>query len=176
MKHNKPLLLALALLLGLAVLVGLAAPPASALEKPGKPLPALTLPDVAGQPQDLRALAKDKVALVVYWSVTCPHCQQEMPHLLALSKRLEGNPFVLILINTDGQAMAKVVEAYAREQRLPGPLLMDIGPKDTLPFAEDFDIVATPGVLVFDRAGKLAHAQELMVDMDKLQKAIEAAF
>ncbi len=166
-----PMLLALAMALAL-----LAAAPALALEKPGKPLPAMTLPDTAGQSHDLQALAKDKVAMVVYWSVTCPHCQQEMPTLLSLARRLEGNPFVLILINTDGQAMAKVVQAYALENHLPGPLLMDIGPKDSLPFADAFDIVATPGVLVFDRAGKLVQAQELAVDMDKLQKAIESAF
>lgn len=168
-----PMLLILALALGLFTL---AAQPAPALVKPGKALPAMTLPDAAAQSHDLAALTKDKVALVVYWSVTCPHCQREMPGLLALAKRLEGNPFVLVLINTDGQAMAKVVQGYAAEHRLPPPHIMDIGPGDSLPFADAFDIVATPGVLVFDRAGKLAHAQELTVDMDKLQKAIESAF
>lgn len=159
-----------------AALALLAAAPALSLEKPGKPLPALTLPDASGQSRDLPAMVKDKVALVVYWSVTCPHCQREMPHLLQLAKRLEGNPFVLILINTDGQTMAKVVEAYAQEHHLPRPLLMDVGPKDSLPFADAFDIVATPGVLVFDRTGKLVQAQELSVDMNKLQKAIDSAF
>lgn len=168
-----PMLLIFALVLGLLVL---AAQPALALVKPGKPLPALTLPDAAGQNHDLTALTKDKVALVVYWSVTCPHCQREMPHILALAKRLEGNPFVLVLINTDGQAMAKVVQGYAAEHRLPPPHILDVGPGDSLPFADAFDIVATPGVLVFDRAGKLVQAQELTVDMDKLQKAIESSF
>jgi thiol-disulfide isomerase/thioredoxin len=171
--QRKPLFIALAVLLGL---LAWTAPPALALEKPGKQLPNLTLPDAAGQPHDLQALTRDKVTMVVYWSVTCPHCQREMPSLLALAKRLEGNPFVMLLINTDGQAMSKVVQAYAAEHRLPGPLLMDLGPKDSLPFADAFDIVATPGVLVFDRAGKLVNAQELTVDMDKLQKAIEQSF
>ncbi|MBI4798725.1 MAG: TlpA family protein disulfide reductase [Desulfarculus sp.] len=169
----KRAILLLALVLGLLTL---AAQPALALVKPGKPLPALTLPDAAGQNHDLLALTKDKVALMVYWSVTCPHCQREMPHILSLAKRLEGNPFVLVLINTDGQAMAKVVQGYAAEHRLPPPHIMDVGANDSLPFADAFDIVATPGVLVFDRAGKLAHAQELTVDMDKLQKAIESSF
>jgi len=168
-----PIYLVIALALGL---LALGSTTGQALVKPGNPLPALTLPDAAGGPHDLKAMTEGKVALVVYWSVTCPHCQREMPHLLAMAKRLEGNPFVLLLINTDGQAMAKVVEGYAAEHRLPGPLLMDLGPQDSLPFADAFDILATPGVLVFDRGGKLAYAQELTVDMDKLQKAIETAF
>ncbi|CAO0823526.1 TlpA family protein disulfide reductase [Desulfarculales bacterium] len=159
-----------------AALTLLTASPSLALEKPGKMLPPMSLPDVDGLTHDLQALTKDKTTLAVYWSVTCPHCQREMPHLLSLAKRLEGNPFVLLLINTDGQTMAKVVEAYAQGHRLPGLLLMDIGPKDSLPFADAFDIVATPGVLVFDRTGKLVQAQELSLDMGKLQKGIESAF
>ncbi len=168
--------LLLALLSCLLALLALAAPDALALAKPGQPMPAMKLPDANGQIHDLQAMTQGKVALVVYWSVSCPHCQREMPHLLALAKRLEGNPFTMLLINTDGQAMGPAVAAYAVEHRLPGPLLMDVGPGDSVPFAEFFDIIATPGVLVFDRAGKLALAQELAVDLDGVRRAIEAAF
>lgn len=149
---------------------------AQALVAPGLVMPAMSLPDTKGGQHDLAQMVKGKVALMVYWSVSCPHCREEMPHLMALAKRFAGNPFVLVLVNTDGLAMSPAVEAYAAEQRLPGPLLMDAGPKDTLPFAELFDIVATPGVLVLDRSGKLTLSQELRVDMDKVGKAIEAGF
>ncbi len=150
--------------------------PALALVKPGLALPPLALPDLDGSPKDLKALTKGKVALIVYWSVSCPHCQKEMPHLLALAKRLEGNPFTMILINTDGQAMAPVVRSYAAEHKLPGPLLMDVGPQDSVPFADAYDIIATPGILVLDREGRLVFIQELTVDFNALQQAIDKAF
>jgi thiol-disulfide isomerase/thioredoxin len=161
-----------------ALLLAALMPPAAAqaLVKPGKAMPPMSLPDVAGQNHDLKAAIKDKVALVVYWSVSCPHCQKEMPQLLALAKRLEGNPFTLLLINTDGQAMAPVVQAYAAEHKLPAPHIMDVGPQDSVPFADAFDIIATPGVLVFDRGGRLTFISELSVDHQALQQAIDKAF
>lgn len=162
--------------LALACLLALGAQPAQALVAPGKPMPAMVLPDTTGQSHNLAEMIKDKVAMVVYWSVSCPHCQQQMPSLLAVARRLEGNPFVLVLINTDGQAMAKAVEGYANEHRMPAPIIMDVGPKDSVPFADFFDIVATPGVLVFDRQGRLVQAQELEIDLNRLQKALEAGF
>lgn len=164
---------ALALLL-LALLLPVSG--AQALVKPGKAMPPMSLPDAAGQTHDLKARVKDKVALVIYWSVSCPHCQKEMPQLLALAKRLEGNPFTLLLINTDGLAMAPVVQAYAAEHKLPAPHIMDAGPQDSVPFADAFDIIATPGVLVFDRGGRLAYISELAVDYQALQQAIDKAF
>lgn len=170
----KSLRLSVIALLALALLLPAAA--AQALVKPGKAMPPMTLPDATGASHDLKASIKDKVALVVYWSVSCPHCQKELPQLLALAKRLEGNPFTLVLINTDGQAMAPVVQAYAAEHKLPGPLVMDVGPQDSVPFADAFDIIATPGVLVFDRGGRLVYITELTVDYQALQQAIDKAF
>lgn len=168
--------LTLALCLSLTLAGLLPASPAAALSKPGAMLPALTLPDAQGQTVNLGELSKDKVTLLVYWSISCPHCREQLPKLQALAKRFQGNPFLFLLVNTDGQAMASAVTAYAADHRLPGPLVMDVGPKDTLPVADFFDIVATPGVLVFDKTGKLVFAQELQVDMDQVSQAIEKSF
>lgn len=165
----------LSALLGCLLLLA-ASPLAQALTPLGLAMPAMSLPDTKGKQHDLAQMVKGKVALMVYWSVSCPHCRDEMPHLLVMAKRFAGNPFVLVLVNTDGLAMSPAVEAYAAEHRLPGPLLMDAGPKDTLPFAELFDIVATPGVLVLNSQGKLTLAQEMKVNLEQVGKAIEQGF
>ncbi len=174
-RHQGKLAWTTTLALALALL-SFPAPPAGALTKPGPAMPNLSLPDTNGQSYDLPEMIKGKVALVVYWSISCPHCRAQMPQLQVMAKRFEGNPFQFILINTDGQAMSQAVAAYSAEHSLPGPWLIDVGPKDTLPFADFFDIVATPGVLVFDKTGKLIQAQELQIDMGRVSQAIEGAF
>jgi cytochrome c biogenesis protein CcmG, thiol:disulfide interchange protein DsbE len=168
--------LTLAMSLALTLAVFIAPAPVSALSKPGAMMPPLTLPDAQGQSISLPELTQGKVTLLVYWSISCPHCREQMPKLQALAKRFQGNPFLFLLVNTDGQAMASAVSAYAAEHRLPGPIVLDVGPKDTLPLADFFDIVATPGVLVFDKTGKLVMAQELQVNMDQVSQAIESSF
>ncbi|MCF8034529.1 MAG: TlpA family protein disulfide reductase [Desulfarculaceae bacterium] len=161
----------------LALLVSLlAAAPAAALVGPGQPLVEVTLPDTDGKDHRLADLVKDKVALIVYWSVTCPHCRIDMPKLLSLGRSFQGNPFVLLTVNTDGKAMTPAVKAYAAQSGLPQPWLMDLGPKDSLPLADAYDLIATPAVLVLDKHGKLLLAQELKPDLAQIKKAIRSGF
>ncbi len=162
----------LLLALALAAPAALLATPAAALVKTGTMLPDLTLPGADGQDHRLREMARGKVALVVYWSISCPHCRAEMPHLAKLAQNLTGNPFVLLSINGDGLAMAPAAQTMADDHKLPGPVLVDHGPGDSQPAGDALDVVATPSVLVFDKSGKLVHSQETKVDIDKLGKAI----
>ncbi len=163
------------IILGLALIL-LSAVPAFALVGPGQPLADITLPDTAGKEHRLADLVKDKVALIVYWSVTCAHCRVDMPKLLALGRSYQGNPFVLLTVNTDGKAMTPAVKAYAAQGGLPRPWLMDLGPNDSLPLADAYDLIATPAVLVLDKSGKLVLAQELKPNLDEVKKAIRRAF
>ena len=156
----------------LALALALAAGSAWALVGPGKVLPDISLPDDKGKMHSLPEMVKGKAALIVYWSVSCSRCRRDIPQVLSLARRLEGNPFVVLFVNTDGKAMTPAVRAYAKQEGLTGPVLMDIGPDDTLPLADAYDIIATPGLLVLDSSGKLVLAQELDPDMEKIKRAI----
>lgn len=149
---------------------------AGALAKPGTELPDISLPDPAGNPHALKDLTKGKVAVLVYWSLTCPHCRQEMPDLIKLSRQLDGNPFVMLMINDDGPAMAPAAAAYAKDLGLPEPTLLDQGEGDGSPLGQALDIVGTPTVLVFTPGGKLVHSQEATLDLAKLKSAVQNAF
>ena len=149
---------------------------AHALIKPGATLPPLKLPDAQGATVDLAALTKGKVAILVYWSVSCPHCRRDMPQLIELNQQMSGNPFVMLMINNDGPAMAQAAVNYAKQYQLPGPVIIDSGPGDSMPLGEAWDVVATPTVLVLDPKGKLVHAQEVQVDMNQIKNALDKAF
>jgi protein-disulfide isomerase len=162
------------LVLALAAVMAFTAP-ALGLVKTGTTLPALTLPDLDGGEQDLSALAKGKVTVLLYWSVSCPLCRKQMPEFMALNKRLTGNPFIMIPINGDGPAMKPAAKAYARQYVMPGPVILDAGPDDSMPLGDKLDVIATPTVLVYDAKGILVHAQELKVDIAKLNQAVDKA-
>ena len=151
--------------------------PAQALVQTGTSVPAVSLPDTDMTPHALPELMQGKVAMVVYWSLTCPHCHQAMPHFLFMNKRLTGNNFIMIFVNSDGVYMAEATANYAREQKMPAPWLIDEGADDSMPLAQALDVVATPSVFVFDVDGKLIEAQEAdSVDIDKLMEIIQKAF
>jgi thiol-disulfide isomerase/thioredoxin len=149
---------------------------AQALVAVGKALPEISLPDTEGRAHSLNELTKDKVSLIVYWSVSCPHCRVEMPKVLNLAKQLKGNPFTLIMVNADGPEMKSAALKMAEFYGIPEPVLLDNGPEDTMPLADAFDLVATPSILVLDRTGKMIHAQEVEADMEKIKKSVIQAF
>ncbi|MCF8048323.1 MAG: TlpA family protein disulfide reductase [Desulfarculaceae bacterium] len=158
------------------ILVLCLAAPALALVGPGQPLVDITLPDSQGNKHRLADLVRGKAAVIVYWSVSCPHCRTEIPRLLSMAQSLEGNPMVMLFVNVDGKAMAPAVKAYAKQEGLPQPWLMDMGPNDSLPMADAYDIIGTPAVLVLDKSGKLLLAQELKPDLKQVKEALRDAF
>ena len=113
---------------------------------------------------------------MVWWSVTCPHCQREMPGLIALDKSLKGNPYIMISLNTDSPEMLPAAKAMVKDFGMPRPALLDLGDNDTMPMADFFDVVVTPTVAVIDKSGKMIYAQESGVEMDKLKKIIVESF
>jgi hypothetical protein len=72
--------------------------------------------------------------------------------------------------------MKPAAKAYARQYSMPNPVLLDSGPNDSMPLGEKLDVIATPTVLVYDAKGVLVHAQELEVDLAKLNQAVDQAF
>ena len=160
----------------LALLALLAALPAGAVKPSGGVLPDLSLPDTGGVKHLLRELSAGKVTLLVYWSVTCPVCVQEMPHLMNLARDFAGNPFRMLLVSGDEPAMKQAVAAYAAQQKLPQPWLLDLGPTDSMPLADAFSVGATPTIMVVNRAGKVVFTAEGHVKMDVLRVAVEKAF
>jgi peroxiredoxin len=148
----------------------------AALEPKGTMLPDVMLPSTSGELYKLKELCAGKITMLVYWSVTCPHCIHEMPALLKLNQRLAGNPFQMITISTDSPDMIPAVQSMAEDFGLPDPVLMDMGDNDALPVAEHYDIMVTPTLLILDRSGKLIHSVETEADIDQLAEMITAAF
>ncbi len=157
------------------LLLGLTAASASALEPLGTALPKVDLPGMDDKIYSINELLKDKVGVLVWWSVTCPHCQRAMPGLINLDKSLKGNPYIMITLNTDSPEMLPASRAMVKDFGLPMPALLDLGKNDSLPMAEYYDVVVTPTVIVVDMSGKMIYAQESEDDLDKLKKVIIGA-
>jgi thiol-disulfide isomerase/thioredoxin len=144
-----------------------------ALAPVGTDLKALELPDTGGARHQLADMAAGKVTVLVYWSLSCPDCQRELPYLSRMYKDYQGKPLALILVNADGSEMAIAAQGYARKLGLPGPYLIDSGPNDTLPFAAAYDLFTTPTSLLFDSQGKLVQVQEIDLDRNKLKTELD---
>lgn len=141
-----------------------AAAPAAPALKVGDPLPALSLPDLEGQPQDLRQRFAGRPLLVNVWASWCAPCVEEMPELARFA-HAQGDNGVQVL----GLALDTPEDVRGFLQRVPVdyPIVIETpGPRDAsvqlgntqglLPYSVLFD---AQGRLVKAKLGPFAHGE-----------------
>ncbi|WP_298290374.1 TlpA disulfide reductase family protein [Thiomonas sp.] len=90
-----------------------------AMQPPRPPLPALTLPTLAGPPLALASL-RGQPLVVNLWATWCPPCRRELPLLIAAAQQPDGARIVLVNEGEDAQRVA----AYLQRQRLHAPQIV----------------------------------------------------
>lgn len=89
----------------------------------GTPAPPLNLPRLAGgSPLDLAGL-RGKVVLVNFWATWCKPCEDEMPAMERLYRRLAPEGFELLAVSVD--ADVEPVHAFQERLGLSFPILLD---------------------------------------------------
>ena len=93
--------------------------------KPAKPVPTLTLTDLAAeQPTDLSAY-KGKKLIVNLWATWCGPCVTEMPSLAKLADHLKDQGVVVVAISED-RGGKFVVDPFLKDHNLTGlPVYLD---------------------------------------------------
>jgi peroxiredoxin len=90
-----------------------------------------------------------KPILLNVFTTWCGPCQEELPHLLELHRRCADRGLVVLAVSR-GEEPA-VVEAYARRQRLPFPILVDPGGKTLAQFKDRDGRRVVPTNVLLDR-------------------------
>ncbi len=106
-----------------------------------------TLSDLQGRKWTLQSL-RGKVVLVNFWATWCPPCRKEIPDLEALYKRFKGRGLVVLGVSAEP---ASPVQAFARQERISYPVLLDPGRKVN----KLFSVQGIPMSFLYSRSGKL---------------------
>jgi thiol-disulfide isomerase/thioredoxin len=97
---------------------------------------------------------KGKVVIVDFWGTWCPPCRKEVPHLVELYKRYHDKGLEIVGINyenDDGDAAAKLVRTYVKDQKIPYPCVL--GDEETQKQVPQFE--GYPTTLFLDGTGKV---------------------
>ena len=156
---------------------GEAATSTTVAAKSGPSAPNFTLPALDGKKVRLSDYLGKKVILLDFWHTTCHPCIQELPELVTLYRKYEGQGFVVLGITTDGPETRADVTSVVRDNSIDFPILLDeetavqdrYNPKGELPFTV---LINRSGAIVLKRASYQAGDEK---SMQQLVDAIEAA-
>ena len=104
---------------------------------------------------------RGKTLLVSFWASWCEICQEEMPKLIELNKRIAHENFQIILVNEDEDE--SLAQAYAEKNKL-----CDSGLKCFLDknfhLAKELSVQAVPSSFLLNQEGKLILSTQGAVD------------
>lgn len=155
-RHDYPIRTALMpLLLGLVVWGGFAWVHNALRQATNKPLPALAVEDLQGQPAMLNEFQGQPVVLNL-WATWCPPCRREMPVLAAAQ---QNEPDIHFLFVNQGEGPGTIGQYLASERLQLQNVLLDLGGQ----VGRHFHSAGLPTTLFFNASGQLvdSHVGEL---------------
>lgn len=126
--------------------------------KVGETAPDFTLPDVAGKKHSFAEL-KDKVVVLEWINKECPWSVKGRPVVADTLAKYKDKGIVWIGIDSTYGRKASDNEAYAREEKIAFPILLDADGK----VGRQYGAATTPHLYVIDK-GKLVYAGGLHND------------
>lgn len=130
------------------LIAGLAGCHSSAGLRIGSELPSMTLADVHGKPMTLPNDVKGKVAMIRFWSISCPSCCKELlKSFEGLYQKYKDRGFIAVAINVDPPAEAD--EEFRQLAYVHYPLLVDPG----WTAAKNLGIHSLPMTFILDEKG-----------------------
>lgn len=114
------------------------------------PAPDFTLRTTDGSTLSLSSL-RGKVVLLNFWATWCPPCRAEMPDLDALHRKY-GTERDFVVLGVNNMEGAAEVAAFAQEQRIAFPLLLDT---DGRAAEKLFGVRYLPTSMIIDREGNI---------------------
>ncbi|HLW63809.1 MAG TPA: TlpA disulfide reductase family protein [Gemmataceae bacterium] len=135
----------------------------------GQIAPDLQGTDTTGRSVNLSDF-RGKVVMIDFWATWCGPCKEMVPHEKELTKRLEGQPFVLLGVSADNEQAD--LKSYMSKVGIPWTNIYD-GPGG--PLARSWRIDGLPTIVVVDAKGVIRYKQRGYdaESMSKIDNAID---
>lgn len=111
---------------------------------------------------------RGKVSVILFWSVGCSSCLEEMPAMEALYREYQRKGLAIVAVNI-GQTREIVREAISG-RGLSYPILLDADNKMT----ESYDVAGVPRTVILDRNGIVRFKIIGSVPGSKLKKLFQS--
>jgi cytochrome c biogenesis protein CcmG, thiol:disulfide interchange protein DsbE len=113
--------------------------------------------------------------LLLYWSLYCEHCREDLPQIQKMYERMGPSKVKVLAINGDGMSATKMVQGYWQKQRFTFVSLMDEEKSDGFLVEGLLGVAKTPAAVLVNRAGVVLFSQEGVLDLAGLEENIRKA-
>jgi len=140
----------------------------------GSPAPGFEAVDTEGKAFTLAEALKEKPVLLVFWSIFCGTCRDELP-ILEQEQPKYTDKVQIITVNLDEAPRAKTVKGFAKQQGFTMRMLLNkIDGKEFL-IDKTYKIKVTPALYLVNRDGTIAYGHYGALNPEELAEVIAKA-
>jgi len=148
---------------------------AGSLITKGSEVPRFELPVVGGGKLKLQEELGKVPLLLLYWSLYCDTCREDLPKIQKMVERLGISRVKVLAINGDGKSAEKMVQGYWEKGRFTFLSLLDEETREAFVVEGLLGVEKTPAAVLVDRKGSVQFAQEGKLDLKALEETIQRA-
>lgn len=128
-----------------------------------------------GEPVELASLLNKKAVMMVFWSLFCGPCQEELPLVDQTYKKYKDSDLEVFAINLDGEKRTKAVEKYMDKQGFSFSVLWEVIDGVSYQTADAYGVAGTPTLVLIGKNGKVAFTHIGKTEAADLEKAVQTA-
>jgi thiol-disulfide isomerase/thioredoxin len=127
----------------------------SALES-GVDAPPFVVKDLDGKSFDFGAEMKQRAHLLVFWSIFCEPCREEMPIIEKVANEYGADGKLGVLaVNLDGEPFSEGIRGFLRQYKYSLRVLLDELRGEEFAIADPYRVAGTPVIYLVDAGGKI---------------------
>jgi len=146
----------------------------AALLPVGSPAPAFAAIDTEGKAFTLAEALKEKPVLLVFWSIFCGTCREELP-ILEQEQSKYADKVQIVTVNLDEAPRARTVKDFARKQGFTMRMLLNKIDGREFNIDTAFKIKATPALYLVKKDGTIAYGHYGAINPEELAEVIAKA-
>lgn len=138
----------------------------------GKDAPLFETVDMEGKPFVLKDAIAEGPVMLVFWSLFCGSCRDELPILQEELPKFEAAKVRLIALNLDEASRQKSVKTFAKQQGFTFPILMNKSETKSYDIDLTYDVKMTPALYLIGKDGKVIFSHYGPLNPEELQEVL----
>jgi thiol-disulfide isomerase/thioredoxin len=141
--------------------------------KVGSKAPAFSVKDLEGGAFDFSKELGKSSYLLIFWSIYCEPCREEMPLVQKLQSQYKGKGVEVITVNLDGDPFLDAVKGFMKQGKYTFKVLMDELEEENFKIADPYSVAGTPVAYLIDKKGIVTFYKVGRTTEEELKGAIE---
>ena len=121
----------------------------------GTEAPLFSVLDAEGQAYDFSMHSKEKAHIIVFWSIFCEPCREEMPVIEQIYGEYKDKGVDVLAVNLDGEPFLTSIRGFLKQYNYSFRVLLDALEGDTFKIADPYQVAGTPVLYLIDGQGQV---------------------